>query len=131
MGNLAQPKSDKISILDPGCGTAILSCSLIEKLIEKYFIKEINLSLFETDKIIIEETEKVISFLKNWLLEKRIKLNVKIEFQKLKIITMHPKNIHRFFERQVIIVFFTSGHNESKQDTGLNNRLKTIKNFCH
>lgn len=79
MGNLAQPKSDKISILDPGCGTAILSCSLIEKLIEKYFIKEINLSLFETDKIIIEETEKVISFLKNWLLEKRIKLNVKIE----------------------------------------------------
>lgn len=79
MGNLAQPKSDKISILDPGCGTAILSCSLIEKLIEKCFIKEINLSLFETDKIIIEETEKVISFLKNWLLEKRIKLNVKIE----------------------------------------------------
>ncbi len=79
MGNLAQPKSDKISILDPGCGTAILSCSLIEKLIEKYSIQEINLSLFETDKIIIEETEKVISFLKRWLLEMGIKLNVKIE----------------------------------------------------
>jgi adenine-specific DNA-methyltransferase len=57
MGNLAQPKSNKISILDPGCGTAILSCSLIEKLIEKYSIKEINLSLFETDKRIIDETE--------------------------------------------------------------------------
>lgn len=50
MGNLAQPKSDKISILDPGCGTAILSCSLIEKLIEKYSIKEIELNLFETEK---------------------------------------------------------------------------------
>ncbi len=79
MGNLAQAKSDKISILDPGCGTAILSCSLIEKLIEKYSIKEINLSLFETDKKIIEETKKVISFLKNWLLEKGIEINVKIE----------------------------------------------------
>lgn len=78
MGNLAQPKSDKISILDPGCGTAILSCSLIEKLIEKYSIKEIELNLFETDKKIIEETEKVISFLKKWLLELEIKLFVKI-----------------------------------------------------
>lgn len=79
MGDLAQPKSDKISILDPGCGTAILGCSLIEKLTEKYFIKEINLSLFETDKKIIKETEEVISFLKMWLLEMKIKLNVKIE----------------------------------------------------
>ena len=32
MGNLAQLKKSGISILDPGCGTAILSCSLIEKL---------------------------------------------------------------------------------------------------
>ena len=79
MGNLAQPKSTKISILDPGCGTAILSCSLIEKLTEKYPIKEINLSLFETDKKLIEKTEEVISVLKNWLQKKDIKLYAKIE----------------------------------------------------
>lgn len=79
MGDLAQAKSDKISILDPGCGTAILSCSLIEKLTEKHSIKEIYLSLFETDEKLIEETEKVISVLKNWLQNKGVKLYTKIE----------------------------------------------------
>ena len=79
MGNLAQPKSNKISILDPGCGTAILSCSLIEKLIEKYAIKEIDLRLFETDEKLIKKTEEVISVLRNWLHKKEIKLIVKIE----------------------------------------------------
>ena len=59
MGNLADPKSDKISILDPGCGTGILSCSLIEKLIQKSAIKEIELTLFETDDKIVAETQKV------------------------------------------------------------------------
>ena len=43
MANLAKPNSDKISILDPGCGTAILSCSLIEKLVSDSEIKEIEL----------------------------------------------------------------------------------------
>jgi len=79
MGNLAQSKSDKVSILDPGCGTAILSCSLIEKLVIKCEIKEINLKLFEIDKTLIIETNKVISFLNDWLLEKNIVLNVKTE----------------------------------------------------
>ena len=33
MGNIAsEPTSKNISILDPGCGTAILTCSLIEKI---------------------------------------------------------------------------------------------------
>ena len=76
MGNLAQPKSEVISILDPGCGTAILSCSLIEKLVEKNQIKEINLKLIEVDANVIKETEKVIDFLKEWLLKKGISFNV-------------------------------------------------------
>lgn len=79
MGNLAQPKTHKISILDPGCGTAVLSCSLIENLIKKIRIDEIDLKLFETDNGLIKETEKVILFLKDWLLKKGITLNTKIE----------------------------------------------------
>lgn len=79
MGNLAQPTSDYISILDPGCGTAILSCSLIENLIEKSQIKEIDLRLIEIDSNVIKETKKVASFLKAWLLEKDIALNIIIE----------------------------------------------------
>lgn len=79
MGGLAEPKSHKISILDPGCGIAILSCSLIEKLVDKNTITEIDLDLYETDYEIISETKKVISFLKGWLNERNIKLQTKIK----------------------------------------------------
>lgn len=72
MADLACPKSEKISILDPGCGTGILSCSLIEKLIQKADIKEIELILFETDDNVVFETQKVIDFLASWLKRKNI-----------------------------------------------------------
>ena len=78
MGNLAKPKTEKISILDPGCGTAILSCSLIENLVFKTKISSIDLTLYETDSDIIEETNKVINFLTEWLQKKNIHLNVEI-----------------------------------------------------
>jgi adenine-specific DNA-methyltransferase len=79
MANLANSKSDKISILDPGCGTAVLSCSLIEYLVEKKEIKEIDLHLFEIDINIQNEIKKVTSFLKSWLFERNVLLNIKIE----------------------------------------------------
>ena len=79
MGNLAQPKYSKISILDPGCGTAILSCSLIEKLVQNNKVELIDLKLYETDYEIVKELNKVVLFLKNWLFEKKIELNVNIE----------------------------------------------------
>ncbi len=78
MGDLAIPKSSKISILDPGCGTAILSCSLIEKLVSKIEIEQIDLTLYEIDTNLIKETEKVVDFLQKWLLNKGIILNATI-----------------------------------------------------
>ncbi len=73
MGSLAKPKKTHVSILDPGCGTAILSCSLIEKLINKNNIEEVDLTLYETDTTILVETKKVIDFLKIWLEKREIK----------------------------------------------------------
>ena len=78
MGNLANPKSNKISILDTGCGTGILTCSLIEKLIKKSDITEIELSLFETDENVLSVTQRVIDFLVSWLAEKNIQLKYQI-----------------------------------------------------
>lgn len=78
MGKIAsKPLSKKISILDPGCGTAILSCSLIEKLI-KYDIEVIELIVYETDKNLLTYTEQSLQNLKNWLTEKGIKFNYKL-----------------------------------------------------
>lgn len=76
MGDLAVPKSSRISILDPGCGTAILSCSLIEKLVSKINIERIDLTLYETDTTLLKETRKVVIFLQEWLHHKRIVANV-------------------------------------------------------
>jgi adenine-specific DNA-methyltransferase len=74
MGNLASTKTNKISILDPGCGTGILTCSLIENLIQKSAITEIELVLYETDENVLTITQKVIEFLAFWLAEKNIHL---------------------------------------------------------
>ena len=79
MGNLAQTKNGNVSILDPGCGSAILSCSLIEQLVAKSNIQTIKLTLFETDKDILIKTKAVVLFLKKWLAKKNIAINVVIE----------------------------------------------------
>lgn len=78
MGGLAEQTHKKISILDPGCGTAILACSVIEKLALKSELSEINLTLYETDSQIIERTKKVLEFLFFWLEKWKIHLKFKI-----------------------------------------------------
>lgn len=102
MGNLAQPKLDEISILDPGCGTGILTCSLIENLIEKYSIKEINVTLYEIDIKLIKETEKVISFLEKWLHLKGIKFNAIIEQADFVLFNSHVFLKNTLFENKII-----------------------------
>ncbi len=102
MGNLAEPKKSEISILDPGCGTAILSCSLIEKLIQNSNLKRINLKLYETDNEIIKELKKVISFLRSWLLEKGIDLNVNIEQKDFVLDNSDVFNKNTLFGNQIV-----------------------------
>lgn len=67
MGNIAKrPSSKKITILDPGCGTAILTCSLIEKLVT-YELNSIELVAYETDYELMPYTEQSLQYLKKWL----------------------------------------------------------------
>jgi len=75
MASLARPNSDKISILDPGCGTVILSCSLIEKLVSDSEIRKIDLTLYETDKNVVTQTKLVAEYLAKWLKSKKIEFN--------------------------------------------------------
>lgn len=69
---------NSIKILDPGCGTGILSCALIERLIEKNKVKQIELTAYETDLNLISYSKKVFDYLKEWLAQKKIVLNYKI-----------------------------------------------------
>lgn len=75
MGSIAsKPKSKDITILDPGCGTAILTCSLIEKLIE-FNLNSIQLVAYETDITLFPFTEQSLQHLKKWTKEKGVKFS--------------------------------------------------------
>ncbi|TNE68198.1 methyltransferase [bacterium] len=64
----------KIRILDPGCGTAILTCALVEHLVEtRSDIELIDLVAYETDPDLISFSQMTFTYLKKWLFEKNIK----------------------------------------------------------
>jgi len=66
----------RIRILDPGCGTAILSCALIEHLLEiQKEIEQIDLVAYETDLELIPFSQKALDYLKEWLMNKGVQFN--------------------------------------------------------
>lgn len=79
MGGVATPSGKKnIYVLDPGCGLAILSCTLIEHLVEAGKSKHISLALYETDKKVVPLTEDVLSYLKVWCQERDVNLDYQL-----------------------------------------------------
>jgi adenine-specific DNA-methyltransferase len=75
MAELASQSNDKLKILDPGCGTAILSCSLIETIAKQNDnLTEIELVVYETDQNIISYTRIALDYLEKWL--KQFKINL-------------------------------------------------------
>jgi adenine-specific DNA-methyltransferase len=68
MGNMAKSNKTNISILDPGCGTAILSCAIIESLVSSNpGLKSIQLDVYEIDNEILSFTSCALDYLNNWL----------------------------------------------------------------
>ena len=79
MGGLSTPSRKKdISVIDPGCGLAILSCALIEHLVETETPEHISLILYETDTKVVPLTEAVLSYLKTWCDERNVKLDYQL-----------------------------------------------------
>ena len=75
MGSLASTNKTQIDILDPGCGTAILTCALVENLVtQNSNIETISLVVYETDSNLISLSEKSLSYLKGWLSNKGVSL---------------------------------------------------------
>lgn len=77
MGRLISYNKETCSILDPGCGTGILSCALIENLVyTNKSLKQISLTVYETDTEILPYLRKTIEYLTNWLSD----LNIEFSF---------------------------------------------------
>jgi adenine-specific DNA-methyltransferase len=76
MGSLASTDKKDIDMLDPGCGTAILTCALVEHLVNRNpAIERINVVAYETDEHLISLSEKALSYLKEWLSYKGVALH--------------------------------------------------------
>ena len=79
MACISQRKKDKYKILDPGCGTSILSSSLIENLIKQNEkLKEIELVVYETDVDILLYTKSVLDYIDQWIKQFKIKFKYTI-----------------------------------------------------
>jgi adenine-specific DNA-methyltransferase len=76
MASMAIKPKKNISVLDPGCGTAVLSCALIQELV-KHNVRCINLSVYEIDLELNNYITASLSYLQSWLTDKKIKLRVK------------------------------------------------------
>jgi adenine-specific DNA-methyltransferase len=73
MARLVRENNGKLKILDPGCGTAILSSSLIETLILRGDkVTEIELVVYETDIDILPYTQATLDYLEKWLKGKKV-----------------------------------------------------------
>jgi adenine-specific DNA-methyltransferase len=75
MASFCDCKKPTVRILDPGCGTAILACSLAEILISKgKNLSEIQLATYETDKKLIPLAQQSLDYLVKWAAHQKIKL---------------------------------------------------------
>jgi adenine-specific DNA-methyltransferase len=76
LASLSDLSKTKIRILDPGCGTAILSCALVEHLVEiQNEIEQIDLVAYETDLELIPYSQGALDYVKEWLLNIGIQFN--------------------------------------------------------
>lgn len=75
MGSFISSNIPSVRILDPGCGTTILSCALVEHLINNKNLKSIELVAYETDSNLIPLSKKSLDYLKVWLKSKKIDFN--------------------------------------------------------
>lgn len=70
---------DTIRILDPGCGSLVLSCALIERLTNSNEnLKTIELVVYETDSELIPVSERSLAYLKKWVADKGVKIQSKL-----------------------------------------------------
>lgn len=79
MGELANPSKVSVRILDPGSGTGVLSCALVERLAGKSpRLKKVEITAYETDENILPYAKKGFDYLKRWLRKRNVELRYKI-----------------------------------------------------
>jgi adenine-specific DNA-methyltransferase len=75
MASLADCGKTTVRILDPGCGAAVLTCSLIERLAQTNGnLSSVEIVAYETDGKLIPFAQHSLSYLRNWAHKRNIQL---------------------------------------------------------
>jgi adenine-specific DNA-methyltransferase len=75
MASLCDCRKPVLRILDPGCGTAVLCCSLVERLVEtNENLSHVEIVAYETDLKLISLAQHSLSYLKSWAEHQKIHL---------------------------------------------------------
>lgn len=73
LASLEKTESSSVRILDPGCGIGILSAAICQQLkLKSSDVKDIHLTVFETDVEILHYSETCFTYLSNWLEERGV-----------------------------------------------------------
>lgn len=78
IADISNTEKERVSILDPGFGTGILTSSIIEKIAQTENVKNIHVTAYETDLNLIETSKLVLDFIKKWLQEKNIQFQYEL-----------------------------------------------------
>jgi adenine-specific DNA-methyltransferase len=79
MASYSEFEENSVRILDPGCGSAILSCTLVEQLVSSdKKLRTVELVAYETDTELIPVSEQSLSYLEKWGAEKGIEIKTKL-----------------------------------------------------
>lgn len=79
MASYADFKGSSVRVLDPGCGSAILSCALVEKIVtasDNPLL--IDVVAYETDLNLVPVASKVLSYLEEWGQKYGVIINTKL-----------------------------------------------------
>jgi adenine-specific DNA-methyltransferase len=79
MASFSEVDKDSVRVLDPGCGTLVLSCALIEYIISSNkYMKNIELVAYEKDSSLIPVLEQAINYLEKWVTKRGVNIKVKL-----------------------------------------------------
>lgn len=79
MASLSDFDGDSVRILDPGCGSGVLSCALVEKLVNSNGnLKYIELVGYETEEKLFSTAHQSFEYLKEWVKGNNISMDFKL-----------------------------------------------------
>jgi adenine-specific DNA-methyltransferase len=67
MAELFEPRGKQLRILDPGAGTGVLSCALIERLADNQLNLSIEIDAYESDLDLVDYLKQCLLYASDWL----------------------------------------------------------------